>query len=112
MAAPSQMHMPGSLRRAQCPVAMPLGIRVPSSESLNPDNSSSRECGHVEDSVHTTQTQKTFHWTEKKLRDAQHVYEAEEADMKARGLKPHAIGYDSWGCPMKLADLVLDFWRF
>ena len=99
MAAPSQVQTPGSDRRGQCPVAMPQGLRVPSSESFNPDNSSSREGGHAQDSVHTPQTQKTLSLDRKERRDAQHVYEAEEADRKAYGLKPHAIGCDSLGMP-------------
>ena len=99
MAAPPQMEMPGSDRRAQCLVAMPSGLQIPSNESFNPDNSSSRECGHAEDSVHTPQTQKNLSSGRKERRDAQHVYEAEEADRKARGLKPHAIGCDSMGMP-------------
>ena len=65
MAAPSQMQMPNNNGRAQYPVAMPSQLWVLRSESFNPDNSSSRECGHAEDSMHTTQTQKTFHRAEK-----------------------------------------------
>lgn len=75
------------------------GLRVPSSESFKPDNSPSRKGGHAEDSVHTTQTQKNLSSGRIERRDAQHVYEAEEADRKARGLKPHAIVCDSMGLP-------------
>ena len=99
MAAPAQMQMPASDRRAQCPVAMPSGLRVPSSESFNPENSPSCEGGHAEDSVHTTQTQKNLSSGRKERCDAQHVYEAGEADRKARSLKPHAIVCDSMGLP-------------
>ena len=93
------MLMPSSDRRAQSPVAMPSRLWVLSIEFLNPDNSSSHECRHAEDNVHTTQTQKNLSSSKKKWRDAQHVYEAEEADRKARCLQPHAMGCDSMGVP-------------
>ena len=105
MVAPSQMMMPSSDRRAQCPIAMPSRLRVPSGESFNPDNSSSRERGHAKDSVHTTQTQKNLSSGRKKRWDAQHVYEAEEADRKACSLKSHAIGCDNTGLPDEIGRL-------
>ena len=99
MAAPPQMELPGSDRRAECVVDMPSGLHIPSNESLNPDNSTTRECGRAEDSVHTSQTQKNLSSGRKERRKAQHVYEAEEADRKDRGLKPHAIVCDTMGVP-------------
>ena len=96
MVAPLQMQTPGRDRRAQCPVAMPPILWVPSSESFNPDNSLSRKCGYAEDN---TQTPKNRSSGRKERQDAQHVYEAEEADRKNHSLKPHAIGCDSMGLP-------------
>ena len=49
--------------------------------------------------MHTSQTQKNLSSGRKERRKAQHVYEAEEADRKDRGLKPHAIVCDTMGVP-------------
>ena len=99
MSAPQQMVPSTSDRRPQCPDPVPPRHHVASSDSLIPDNSTTRECGVAEDSVHTDQTPKNVSSGRKVRRDAQHVYEAEEADRKARGLKPHAIMCDSMGLP-------------
>jgi hypothetical protein len=99
MAAPSQMALPASDRLDPRQHTIPPGHHVPSSESLNPNNSPTRECARAEDSVHIEQTPKNHSSARKQRRDAQQVYEAEEADKKARSLKPHAIGCDSVGLP-------------
>jgi hypothetical protein len=99
MAAPPQTALPASDRLDNRQHTIPPGHHIPSSESLNPDNSPTRECARAEDSVHTEQPPKNHSSARKQRRDAQHVYEAEEADRKARGQKPHAIGCDSVGLP-------------
>ena len=99
MAAPPHVEAPGSEPLVGGPVGMPSRHHIPSNESLNPDNSTTREYSLAEDSVHTSQTQINISSGRKQRRAAQHVYEADEADRKARGLKPHVIACDSMGMP-------------
>jgi hypothetical protein len=58
-----------------------------------------RESAPPKDSVHTLEGAKISSFARKQQRDAQHVYEAEEADRKARGLKPHVVSCNSLGEP-------------
>jgi hypothetical protein len=58
-----------------------------------------RESAPPENRVHILEGAKISSSARKQRRDAQHVYEAEEADIKARGLKPHVVPCNSLGEP-------------
>lgn len=99
MAAPPQVEVHVTDRRAECVGDMPSGPHLPSHDSVNPDNSTTRDCGRADDSVHTSVTPKNLTSGRKERRNAQHVYETEEAERKEQGLKPHAITCDNMGVP-------------
>lgn len=84
---------------AQSLFVAPSTHNVPSSESFIPETSRTRDSAQPEDSPHTLHTQTHTASARKERRDAQWQYEAEEADRKARGLKPHVIECNSAGIP-------------
>lgn len=73
MAAPPQVELPGSDRRAKCVGDMPLGPHFPNHDYVNPDYSTTRECGRAEDSVYTSQIQKDLTSGRIERRDAHHA---------------------------------------
>ena len=99
MAGPGQMLVPAGGVDAPSTIPAPSPQNVPSSESFNPEKARMRDSIRPEDSTHTVEAAKSKSSDRKLRRDAQHVYEAEEADRKARGLKPHVIECNSLGEP-------------
>ena len=77
----------------------PSPHHVPSIDSFKPEMHRVRDSAHPENKTHTPEIAKSSSSTIKQRRDVQHVYEAEEADRKARGLKPHVIECNSLGAP-------------
>ena len=99
MAAPRQTLVAAAGGEAPNPFPAPSPHPVPSSEASNPEMAKMPDSAHPEDSTHTPEAAKSSSSGKKRRRHAQHVYEAEELDRKARGLKPHVIGCNSLGEP-------------
>ena len=72
---------------------------VPSSEHSNPEMARMCDSAHPANNTHTLEAAKSSSSAKKQRRDAQHMYKVEEADRKARGLKPHVIECNSLGVP-------------
>ena len=99
MAAPGQMVVAAAGGEAPNPLPTPSTHQVPSGESFDPEMVTIRDSAHPEDSTQTLEAGRSSSSGRKQRRDAQHVYEAKEADRKARGLKPHVIECNSLGEP-------------
>lgn len=99
MSAPGQMLVAAANVQVPPPLAATSPQNAPRSESLNQEKATMRDSARPEESSHTFEAAKSNSSARKQRRDAQHVYEAEEAERKARGLKPHVIECNSVGEP-------------
>ena len=99
MAAPGNVLVVAAGGEAPKPFPAPSPHHVPNSDSFNPEMARRLDSTHPEDCTHTLEGAKSSSSARKQRRDAQHVYEAEEADRKAKGLKPHVIECNSLGEP-------------
>lgn len=99
MAAPGHMLVAANGGDGTTSFPAPSAQNAPSSESFNPEKARIHDSPNPEDIMNTDEPAKSNSSGRKQRRDAQHVYEAEEADRKARGLKPHVIECDSLGEP-------------
>lgn len=99
MAASGEMLVAAVGVEAPNPFLVPSPHHVSNNESFKSEMARTRDSAHPEDNTHTFEAAKSSSSGGKQRRNVQHMYEAEEADRKARGLKPYVIECNSLGEP-------------